>query len=332
MLIAPVVIGDRARTGRVQSLRTRPARGQCGLWSAGPDPVRARARALEGDERDTGEVLLLVALMALNGFLAMARTALINVRKMRLRQLVDEGVGSARTAERLAEDASRLLATTQLGKILTSFFSVRWWRLYQRRPGQAIGAVVGRGQLRYCLCGSVFVAGCCDARPGRTGPRNHRSTTQRAAGPGPWPAHWLSYPSIAMPMVHVMVWLSKRRLPASLARNVGAFCLCDRGGDQDLVDAGEEEGVIEQDEKAMIYSIFELGDTLVREVMVPRIDVVAVEANCDHAGGAGSHHGGWPFPHPSLRRHHRQRTGRAVRQGSAALPARGRTDVAGQSR
>ena len=60
----------------------------------------------------TGEVLLLLGLMILNGFLAMARSALVNVRKARLRQLIDEGVGSARTAERLAEDARRLLATT----------------------------------------------------------------------------------------------------------------------------------------------------------------------------------------------------------------------------
>ena len=55
------------------------------------------------------EVLLLLGLMSLNGFLAMARSALINVRKARLRQLVDEGVASARMAERLAEDAHRLL-------------------------------------------------------------------------------------------------------------------------------------------------------------------------------------------------------------------------------
>ena len=46
-----------------------------------------------------------------------------------------------------------------------------------------------------------------------------------------------------------------------------------------LVDAGEEEGVIQEEEKEMIYSIFELGDTLAREVMVPRIDVVALEMN-----------------------------------------------------
>jgi CBS domain containing-hemolysin-like protein len=44
-----------------------------------------------------------------------------------------------------------------------------------------------------------------------------------------------------------------------------------------IVDAGEEGGAIEVDEKEMIFSIFELGDTLVRAVMVPRIDVCAFE-------------------------------------------------------
>jgi putative hemolysin len=38
-----------------------------------------------------------------------------------------------------------------------------------------------------------------------------------------------------------------------------------------------EEGVIEEDEKELIHSIFEFGDTIVREVMVPRPDVIAIE-------------------------------------------------------
>jgi len=45
-----------------------------------------------------------------------------------------------------------------------------------------------------------------------------------------------------------------------------------------LVQVGEEEGVIEEDEREMIHSIFEFGDTLVREVMHPRIDIVGVPA------------------------------------------------------
>jgi putative hemolysin len=44
-----------------------------------------------------------------------------------------------------------------------------------------------------------------------------------------------------------------------------------------LVDAGHQEGFLEQDEREMIYSIFQLGDTLAREIMVPRIYVTALD-------------------------------------------------------
>jgi putative hemolysin len=44
-----------------------------------------------------------------------------------------------------------------------------------------------------------------------------------------------------------------------------------------LVDAGQEEGVFEQGERQMIYSVFALGDTLAREIMVPRTDMLALD-------------------------------------------------------
>ncbi len=46
-----------------------------------------------------------------------------------------------------------------------------------------------------------------------------------------------------------------------------------------LVDAGEQEGLLQTGERRMIHSIFELGDTLAREIMVPRIDMLALEVN-----------------------------------------------------
>lgn len=44
-----------------------------------------------------------------------------------------------------------------------------------------------------------------------------------------------------------------------------------------MVDAGQQEGVLEQDEREMIYSIIELGETTAREIMVPRIDILALD-------------------------------------------------------
>jgi len=46
-----------------------------------------------------------------------------------------------------------------------------------------------------------------------------------------------------------------------------------------LVDAGEEEGVFEQGERQMIFSVIGLGDQLAREIMVPRIDMLTLEVN-----------------------------------------------------
>jgi len=46
-----------------------------------------------------------------------------------------------------------------------------------------------------------------------------------------------------------------------------------------LVDASEQNGIIEQEERQMIHSIIQLGETLTREIMVPRIDVIALDVN-----------------------------------------------------
>jgi len=46
-----------------------------------------------------------------------------------------------------------------------------------------------------------------------------------------------------------------------------------------MAEVGHEEGSIEEEEKELIHSIFEFGDTIVREVMVPRPDIIAVEDN-----------------------------------------------------
>lgn len=48
---------------------------------------------------------------------------------------------------------------------------------------------------------------------------------------------------------------------------------------KNLVDAGQEEGVFELGEREMIYSVFQLSETLVREIMIPRIDMLALDVN-----------------------------------------------------
>ena len=48
---------------------------------------------------------------------------------------------------------------------------------------------------------------------------------------------------------------------------------------QEVIDEGEKDGLIEEEEKEMIHSIFEVGDTVVREILIPRVDMDCI--NCE---------------------------------------------------
>ena len=88
---------------------------------------------------------------------------------------------------------------------------------------------------------------------------------------------------------------------------------------QQLMNAGEEEGIINEEENEMIRAIFTLRDTVVREIMVPRTDM----AVCQHRGhrqrGALDHHQLRPFPHSGLGGNTRQYRRPGVRQGSPEI-------------
>ncbi|MCS7219975.1 MAG: hemolysin family protein [Anaerolineae bacterium] len=78
---------------------------------------------------------------------------------------------------------------------------------------------------------------------------------------------------VLAPIVALLAWLAHKRSTSALAER-------GRSPEDDLhflLKAGEEQGIIEEEEKEMIASIVEFSTTRVREVMVPRVDIVAVD-------------------------------------------------------
>ena len=84
---------------------------------------------------------------------------------------------------------------------------------------------------------------------------------------------------------------------------------------RELVDIAGSRGVVEETEREMLQSVFDLGDTIVREVMVPRTEVVWIEESKTHPAGPAPGHPVRPVPHPGDRRGRRRRARRRVRQG-----------------
>lgn len=106
------------------------------------------------------------------------------------------------------------------------------------------------------------------------GPRAYGLTHAESVGLAAAPA-LSSYVRLTNPLVELSVrvfrgapaWIGLRpTIPYLTAEEIIA-----------VVKAGEEEGEIEEEEREMIYSIFELGDTAIRDVMLPRVDMVTVE-------------------------------------------------------
>jgi CBS domain containing-hemolysin-like protein len=212
--------------------------------------------------------LALLVLFILDGLLAMARAALVNSRGSKLQSMVEEQVPGAALAQRLASEATRFLLSLRIGlggiRLLSVGLGLALYvGLLAARgsdgslPGLAL-AVVGAGGL---IGLTEFIAENLALRD---------------------PERWANrlgvlvavVVSLLSPPGRLLLWLSGR---ISGGQNGRRHPLVTEEEIMVMVDAGEEGGAIEQDAKDMIYSIFQLDDTLAREVMIPRIDVLAFE-------------------------------------------------------
>ena len=217
---------------------------------------------------------IIVLLLAANSGLAAARAALINASKSRLRQMKDEGRGGAALAVRVAEDATSLLATVRLAQTFCRFSVAGlvvllfepalagWLRGLNWQAIEAETDLVAFFVL--ALPATLVIVSAGELLPEAWALRDPETAALWAA-PLVAALEWL----LRWP-VRGLLWLSDK-LSVPLTGQRVPFVTEEEI--KTLVDAGEEGGVIEEGEKEMIYSVFDFGETVAREIMVPRIDV-----------------------------------------------------------
>ena len=220
--------------------------------------------------------ITLIGLLVFNSLLASARAALVGASRTRLRQLADGGSGGAALALRVAEDATPLIATVRLVQSASRFLLAGLLAVLVE-PGLAaalarwtwLGGPAGPvALLLILLLAALLVVTLGELLPEAW---VMRSPDQWAIFFAPMVAalEWL-----LGPLVRLMRFLSGRLTQPIAGRQVPFVT---EEEIKTLVDAGEEGGVLEVEEKEMIYSIFAIGDTIAREIMVPRIDMLALD-------------------------------------------------------
>jgi putative hemolysin len=200
-------------------------------------------------------------------------SALTNISRLRLRQLLERGVPRAQAINDLLDNPQRFpsallfvntLALLTLGA-MALIVSWHFAALWTRPAALLLTALI------------VLVFGV--ALPKALAMRNPERTAIALYGPAN------AIRRIVSPLVGLASMLARPFVRIIGGRTAPAGPFVTQEEMRMLVNVGEEEGVIQQEEEELIHSIFEFGDTVVREVMVPRPYIVAVE-NSDTVGQA----------------------------------------------
>jgi CBS domain containing-hemolysin-like protein len=209
-------------------------------------------------------IVLAVLLIVFAGFFAGAEAALSRVSRVTADELERQGRrGAARLQEVLADPARYLNVLTLLRVACETVATVLVTVVSLHRFSMTWQAVLVAGVVMVVV--SYIAVGVSPRTLGR----------QHAARIGLLSARLvLTLARVLGPLPQLLILVGNALTPGKGFRD-GPFA--SEAELRDLVDLAQENKLIEDRERVMIHSVFELGDTIAREVMVPRTDVVFIE-------------------------------------------------------
>ena len=209
---------------------------------------------------------VLVATLLLCGVASAAETALTSISRIKLKNMVEDGDKKAAEIEKLLADPNTFLSTilivNSVAVIVASIMATVLALRFSATWGELISSIVI----------SLIVLIFCEITPKTAAVQNPLRWARVLVGPVKGAA-WILHP-IVVTLGAITSFLV--RLVGGQVKHHGPFVTEEEL--RLLVTVGEEEGVLEEEETEMIHSIFEFADTTVREVMVPRIDMVTLSS------------------------------------------------------
>ncbi len=229
------------------------------------------------------ELGIALALILTNGFFVAAEFALVSVRRTRVEELIAAGNATAKTVKRVIQDPDRFIAATQLGITMASL-GLGWIAepalahliepVFRFLPPTWVGPgaqVASASAIAFSLITFLHVV------VGELAPKSIALSYPEQT------ALWIARPTMLFEnLFRPAIWLLNGagngllkliglQLPTGqhLVHSVEELKM--------LVSASTASGELEPREKEMLHNVFEFDDRLVREVMIPRPEIVAVE-------------------------------------------------------
>lgn len=211
------------------------------------------------------QILIIIGLLALSAFFSSSETAMMSVNKIRVRNLADAGLSQAVVLAKVLDNQSKMLSAILIGNNIvnisaSSLMTVLVTRIF---GDQYVGLATGFLTLMVLIFGEIT--------PKTTATIYSETLALRVAKP----IYFIM--QVLTPVIFLVDKLSMgvlRLLHVDPNKKQDAITEDEL---RTIVEVSHEEGVIESDEKKMIYNVFDFGDSVAKDIMVPRIDMTFID-------------------------------------------------------
>jgi putative hemolysin len=222
------------------------------------------------DLNTTTLLVVLSLLLCLSAFFSASETALMSFSKIRLIHMLEEKVQGASVINRLRENPSKLLGTILVGNNLVNIgaSSIATVLAIEYFGDTGVGIATGIMTVLVLIFGEIT--------PKAFAAQNAEKVSLIVARP----ISFLTY--LLSPVVFVFTQIAGLFMWLLGGKNNTNEPSITEEELKTMVHLSEEEGVIEDHEKTMICNVFDFGDQLIKDVMIPRTDIVAINMNATY--------------------------------------------------
>ena len=222
------------------------------------------------DSSDVTQLIILFILLLLSGFFSSAETALTTVNKIRLRYLAEEGSKRAATILKITENSGKMLSAILIGNnIVNLSASALTTSLAYNLGGPAVAIASVVLTVLILLFGEIT-------------PKTLASIHSEKLALLYAPVIDV-FMKVMTPVIFIINSLSNLIMLILRIDPNAKMNTMTENELRTIVDVSHEDGVIESEEKEMIYNVFDLGDAKAKDVMVPRVNVTFADIDSSYA-------------------------------------------------
>lgn len=216
---------------------------------------------------ETWQIVLLITLLLLSCFFSASETALMSLSKIRIKHMVEERIKGADKIAKLLENPNKLLSSILVGNNLVNIGASSLATSIAIDIAGSEGVAIATGIMTML----VLIFG--EITPKTLAVQNSEKIALLVASP-------ITFIVIIFkPIVIIFNYISAPIIKLLGGQANGKQPYITQEELKTMVDVSEEEGVLEVEEKEMIYNVFEFGDLQVKDVMVQRVDIVALDVD-----------------------------------------------------